>query len=281
MANHAQGIVAGVLAGLCLSAAPSEASRQQNYTLAIVPYQTPQSIYKDWSPLTARLSTRLDAKIELLIYRSIPSFEAELLKGIPDFAFMNPYHQVMARKRQGYLPLVRSENKLTGILVVRRDSPVRTVQELEGRRMAFPAPNAFGASLYMRTLLIEREKLSFKPYYVNAHNEVYRHVILGEADAGGGISHTFNKEPDSVKKKLRILYETPTSAPHALAVHPRIQKSVWEAVIDTILSLNTEPAYEQLLQAIHLAGPIRADYQRDYAPLEYLGLEKYVVPSDR
>lgn len=255
-------------------------AEKKTYVLAVVPHQLPMLVYKEWTPLVELLSQRLNAEIELKVYRTIPRFEADLFAGVPDFAFMNPYHQVIAKRKQGYIPLVRGGKPLSGVLVVRRDSPIQSVKELNKRTLAFAAPNAFGSSLYMRALLTEQFKIRFTPYYVDAHNEVYRHVIFGEAVAGGGIKHTLEIEPKTVSEQLRILFETPKTASHCLSAHPRTPAAVRQAIIGTILELGTRKSEEKWLEKIQLAAPIKADYVRDYRPLEALGLEKYVVVTD-
>jgi len=186
------------VAGACACAVGARAA-PKGYTLAVVPYRLPLAAHQDWGPLAEHLSERLKAHIELKVHDSFARFEAELFRGAPDFVFMNPYHQVMAYKRAGYLPLVRSSEPLTGALVVRHDSPAASVKDLNGKILAFPSPNAFAASLYMRALLTERHKIRFTPYYLDSHSEVYRHVILGEAAAGGGVRHTLEREPPEVR----------------------------------------------------------------------------------
>jgi phosphonate transport system substrate-binding protein len=253
---------------------------KRTYILAVVPHQLPMFVYKEWTPLVKLLSRRIGADIELRTYRTIPRFEAELFRGIPDFAFMNPYHEIMAKKAQGYVPLVRGDEPLSGILVVRRDSPIKSVGDLQGKTIAFAAPNAFGSSLYMRALLTEQFGIKFKPYYVDAHNEVYRHVILEEAVGGGGIKHTLDIESDAVKSQLRILFETPKTASHCLSAHPRVPPEIRELVLNTILSLGTDKSEQQWLERIQLAAPVKANYDKDYKPLEKLGLEKYLVVGE-
>ncbi len=80
-----------------------------------------------------------------------------MYKGLPDFAFMNSFHQVVAKKKQGYIPLLRdAKKKRTGIIVVRHDSPIQTIEQLKGQRVAFPAPNAFATSFYTRALQVKQ-----------------------------------------------------------------------------------------------------------------------------
>lgn len=255
----------------------SAGTENENYTLAVVPQMPLLQIHKNWTPFLERLSREAGINIVLKIYKTIPEFEEGFIRGEPDFAFMNPYHEVIAKRAQGYIPLVRDTKPLTGILVVRRDSPFQSVKDLDGKEIAFPAPNAYAAALYMRALLIEKEKISFTPVYVKTHNNVYRHVILGKASAGGGVNNTLQRESEEVRANLRVIYETPGSAPHPLSAHPRVPKKVRDAVMDAVFKIAEDKSFNSIMYAIQLPKPVKAYYEKDYMPLERLGLEKYVV----
>lgn len=252
---------------------------RKTYTIAVVPYQLSLTVYKDWAPLTEHLSRRLNAEFELKVYQAFPQFELDVLRGHVDFVFMNPYHQVMAYKAHGYVPLARTGRGLTGFLIVRKDSSIRTVEDLADKTVAFPAPRAFGA--YLNVLaqleLAQQKKIRIVPRFVESHNEIYRHVILGKVDAGGGILHTLSREPNELRSQLRILYETPKTVSHAFAAHPRVPVAVRRAVIKEILDLDRSESGRLLLERLQLAEPVAADYARDYQPLERLKLERFVV----
>ncbi|MDL2338208.1 MAG: phosphate/phosphite/phosphonate ABC transporter substrate-binding protein [Pseudomonadota bacterium] len=256
---------------------PQAAPERSSYSLSVVPQFPASEIHRDWTPLIERLARDTGITLTLSLSANIPRFEGDLLDGHPDFAFMNPYHQVMAARAQGYIPLVRSSKPLTGILVVRKDSPIASVRELDGKDVAFPAPNSFGASLWMRALLAEREHITIKPVYVQTHSNVYRHVIRGKAAAGGGINSTLLQEAPEVQADLRVLLETPGAAPHPLSAHPRVPARVQQQVAGALLALTSDAAGQALLKEVFGAAPVRADYARDYRPLEQFKLEKYVV----
>ena len=265
---------------LALALAVPAVARAQNravWSLAVVPQFPLVEIHRDWNPLLERLERDSGIRLELKSAATIPKFEAEVLAGQADFAYMNPYHQVMANRAQGYLPMVRDSQPLSGILVVRKDDPIRSVHELEGREIGFPAPNAFGASLWMRALLAEREKVQIRPLYLQTHSNVYRQVVRGKTVAGGGIAHTLEQERDEVRAELRVLMETPGAAPHPLSGHPRVPAEVRQAVTQALMRLAASPATQALLKAVQLPTLMLADQARDYAPLERFRLERYVV----
>ena len=246
------------------------------YSFAVVPQYTVSKIFSSWQPLLETLEKETGHSFKLKVYQSFKDFESSYQAGEVDFVYFNPYHQVVGRKIQGYIPLIRDgKRKLTGIIVVRKDSQYKRVSDLNNSTIAFPAPNAFAASLYMRALLAEKEKLNITPSYVHSHTNAYRHVVTGRTAAAGGVLRTLKKQPQEIRNELMVLYQTPANSTHPIAVHPRVSKQVYEAVADAILLLKESTSGQQLLQAIQIPSPVKANYRRDYQALENLGLEKY------
>jgi phosphonate transport system substrate-binding protein len=254
---------------------------EPTYRLGVVPRLPPAETARDWSPLAERLGRDVGADITLRLYRTLREFEGDLARGQLELAFLNPYQQVIARRQQGYVPLVRDgRSALSGTLVVRADSPLRTLADLHGKVIAFPDPNAFGASLYMRALLAERHGIRFTARYVGNHSNVYRHVLRELAGGGGGVNATLEREPVEVRGTLRVLYETPPVAPHPLSAHPRVASAQRERLAGALERLGHDDDGRGLLARAGLGVPVRADHRRDYAPLEKLRLERYYVATE-
>ena len=265
-------------AALLWLAWPSAQARE--YLLAVVPQLSPSATYRGWSPFAERLGRETGATLRVRVYRTFDEFETDLANGVPDLVYLNPYHEIRAHRTQGYIPLVRdSSYRLSGVLVVRRDSPLQSVQDLNGQAIGFPDANAFAASLFMRALLQEKEKIRFTSRYYTTHGNVYRHVIVGDVAAGGGVNTTLAAERAETRTELRVLYQTPGTAPHPLSAHPRVPVNKREAIIAAILRMQKDADGARLLKAIQMPEPVRADYARDYAPLEKWQLQKYTVPA--
>ena len=267
---------------LCMrlaAAAPciGDQSARSSYSVYLIPRLPATTLYHDWAPLLERIGKESGLCFELRIAADFSEFEQAIRAGKPDFVLLNPYHQVMVAHKPGYVPLVRDHQaKLAGVLVVRKDSPVQDIRQLEGATVAFPAPNAYAASLLIRALLAQNN-IQFTANYVGSHNNVYRAVALGAAQAGGGANTTLDHEPAELKSQLRVLFATPDYMPHPFSAHPRIPLTVREKVIAGFLNIAADPAGRDLLKAIQISQPIRADYARDYKELEQLKLENFVV----
>lgn len=261
---------------LCLAVMAPAVHAAPPLVVAVLPQYAADRVQRDWTPALNEVAKATGIPLKLKFYASFREFEAALLKGEPDLAYMNPYHAVMANKAQGYLPIIRNDaEQLTGILVVRHDSPLQNVRQLDGATIGFPDPNAFAASLYMRALLAETLKMRIAPLYVKSHANVYRQVVNGRLPAGGGLRMTLTREPAELQAQLRVIYETPPVYSHPIAVHPRLPVAQRSALQQAFLALGQESGGAVMLVAIQIPVPVSSSYA-DYAPLAKLGLERFV-----
>jgi len=254
-----------------------DAKAAQTHKFDVVPQFTAARIYGSWSPLLQRVGTASGLCFELRVAPSIPEFEQKLLQGEPAFAFVNPYHAVLAHKKQRYAPLLSDgEEMLKGILVVRQDSPIRQLQELQGKTLAFPAPNSFAATLLIRAELAKK-KIDTQTQFVKTHSNVYRTVIQGEVAGGGGVNNTLDSELPEVRQQLRVLHETASYYPHPVVTHPSVSPAIRERFFKAFSSLSQDDSGRKMLDAVGINKPIPVNYQKHYKVLEDLGLEKFLV----
>lgn len=247
------------------------------FSVYIVPQTVTSDIFSEWAPFLERLGRETAQCYDLRLSATIPEFEGSLLSGQPDFAFVNPYHAVMAKAKQGYLPLLHDEkNRLVGIIVVRKDGPVNQISDLRGKNIAFPAPNSFAASLLIRAKLATLN-INIVPKYVKTHANVFRAVVVGDVSAGGAVNNTFDRENPELKKQLRVLDATTSYAPHPIIAHPRVPVMERDKFVKAIIAMKADDEGRSLLSAINIPSPVISDYEKDYAPLEDLGLDKLVI----
>ncbi len=247
------------------------------YSIGVVPQFEARRIAEIWQPILAEISQLSGVKLELKASPNIPAFEQQFTAGEFDFAYMNPYHAIIANKKPGYAPLLRDNGRsLFGIIVVKKDSPIQSVSELDGKTVAFPAPNALGAALLPRAEFDRKFKIKINELYVKSHSSVYLNVLLGKAEAGGGVQKTLSQQAKEIRDQLRVLYQTTKVAPHPLTAHPRIDAAIQDRVKTAFLQLGDSEKGRMLLKAIPMKqiGPASID---DYAPLKEMGLDQYYV----
>lgn len=253
----------------------AQANNESSYTVMVVPQFSETKTHANWGPLLEQVSKDTGVEFRLIFATDIPGFEHQFEQGKPDIIYCNPYHAVMAKKSQGYIPVLRDEQNLKGLLIAEENGSIRTLQDLKGKTILFPSPNAFGSSLYLRALLKDKEKIDFTAKYVKTHPNVLRGILRGEGAAGGMIASTLNSEDEKLQDKMKILYETPLVSSHPVAVHPRIPESVRKkftvSLKKALLKMPKEAA------EVPMPNPQETSYAKDFQALESMGLEKYVV----
>jgi len=214
-------------------------------TLGVVPQQSPLKLSKKWTKVTNYLYENTGIKVIFKTQRSIPKFEKELYSGKYDISYMNPYHFIVANKKQGYEAFTRANKNIVGIVLAKEKKIDFTKENLKGKTFLFPAPNAFAATLLPKFEFkknfdfdIDRDG---KVLYVNSHDSVYKGISREIGYLGGGIVRTFNNFLDkNDKDKLHIVYKTSAYPSHPIAAHPRVKKEIVEKIQNAFLTMPIE-----------------------------------------
>lgn len=252
-------------------------AEQKVYTVGIVPQFEAKKLRRIWRPILKQLEQKTGFNFKLRGAPTIPAFEKEFLSGEFDFSYMNPFHLLIANETQGYIPMVRDHNKkLQGVLVVRKDSGIKSVKDLNNKKLAFPSPNALGASLQMRAELHDKFNINITPVYVKTHDSVYLNIYLKQVAAGGGVGKTFHKQAERLRDTLKIIHKTTPVAPHPIAAHPRVPEEDRKKVLNALLEMaNTDKGKKLFAQIpIKQLGKARME---DYEPLKGMNLKRFFV----
>ena len=205
----------------------------------IVPQQSATKLAQAWVPFIKRLSEETGVSVRFATTKDIPSFEKCLAPGAYELAYMNPYHFTVFNKLSGYRAIARqSDKQLQGFIVARNDAPFRTLEDLDGKQIAFPSPAAFGASVLPRAEMRARG-IAHTPKYVNSHDSVYRAVAAGIYPAGGGVKRTFSSIPEKIRSQLRILYQTKKYTPHAIAALSTMPSETVQMITNAMLKIGS------------------------------------------
>ncbi|MPS30921.1 MULTISPECIES: phosphate/phosphite/phosphonate ABC transporter substrate-binding protein [unclassified Salinivibrio] len=243
-----------ILLSLLLSIAVIGNVQARDITFGIVPQQSAITLANNWGPILEYVSQQSGYNLVFRTAKDIPEFEGRVLTGEYDVAYMNPYHYTVFHQKPGYQAFAKQKDKrIHGILVVKKDTSITSLEELDGKRLAFPSPAAFAASVVPRAAL-KNQGINITPQYVSSHDSVYLNVARDFFIAGGGIERTFNNTDPEVSKQLRVLWKTPGYTPHAFAFHPDLDPQVADAIKAAFLSLNNSEKGQTLLGNISFKG---------------------------
>ena len=254
------------------AAKESDAARGATLSVGVVPQQAASVLAKQWTPLLNHIGEKAGVRLVFKTAKDIPAFERCCANGEYDIAYMNPYHYTVYHETPGYEAIAkRSGSKIKGILVKKRGSPLKALQDLAGADLAFPAPRAFAATL-LTTAGLDAAEVSFQSHYVSSHDSVYLNVAKGRFAAGGGIMRTLKSVDQDVRDQLEILWQTPEYTPHAFAVHPRVDAKSRGAVADAMVALGSYEEGRELLNPLRIKL-LEAASNQDWDDVRALNIE--------
>ena len=247
-------------AALALTMLLGNSAAAKPLTFGVVPEQSLDELAKKWQPILDAVSK--EAGFDIRFDRSnsnIESFYKKFNSGGYDMAFVNP--MIFANAPPGlYQPIVHQDGKLQGIVVIDKSSPIRSLKELRGKRIVFPSPESFAA-----TLLIEHEfekagvpVSELKIRFAGNHDKVYQAVASGQADAGGGVIRTFNQQDSQVLDHLRILHTSLPVVPHPFVINNRSAGNLAPALRRAFLKLSSTPEGVAMLRKVGMGELVEA-----------------------
>lgn len=241
------------------------------YTFGIVPQQSSSELVRAWAPILRYLGAKIGVTFVFATAKDIPTFEQRAVKGEYDFVYLSPYtYTVLHRAGPRYEAFAKErDKKLKGIIVVRRDSPYKTLSDLNTSTLAFPAATAIAATVIPQAHF-KSEGIKIHPKYVSSHESVYLTVAKGVYPAGGGVVRTFDTMPAETRDQLRILWTTPGYTPHPFAAHSRIPKGIVVRLRTAMLAMHEDPEGKPLLDRIAFVNGIGAATDAEYDDIRAL-----------
>lgn len=236
-------IIAGFgLAILVAAASPisSQAVEATNpgYVLGVFPHLPPRALEKVFAPMATDLGQALDKPVVLRSSTTFDRFSKNLDSEKYDIAFLQPFDYVRMADRYGYLPLATRTEKLSAIVVVRESSPVQSLDDLKGKRIALPPRTSAVSRLFenhLRTHKVDRNRDVTLSYH-RSHVSCMQKVMTGEADACTTAAPAKRFFEHKMGAKLKSIAQT-REIPHTLfAIHPRVPRQDRERVKMRILS---------------------------------------------
>jgi len=146
----------------------------------------------EFDPLAAYLSDAIGQKVVLYVARDYGDLRTQMEAGTVDIGSFSPFAYVDAT-RGGKIriiaqSIINGTAYYRGIIVARKDSGLKMVSDLQGKRFAFVDPKSASGYVYPRAMLIEKgldQKTYFKEtIFAGDHNKVIATVLNGRVDAG-------------------------------------------------------------------------------------------------
>jgi len=143
----------------------------------------------DLNAFARELEGATGLKVEYVVSPDYDDLVAQFKKGAVDFAFFSPVNFIAAEKDAGAKVLLKKvyghSEFYFSALIVKDDSPIKSVSDLKGQNIAFVDPSSTSGYLYALVLL-KKAGLSLKDVkgeFSGTHDKAVEAVLSGKAVA--------------------------------------------------------------------------------------------------
>lgn len=236
---------------LALISMPVISTASDDIIFGSVAMDIPAVMHKRLKPLTKYLSKKLDKNVVLKLSPNMGAAISEAAKGSVDIAYLTPVAYIRAHDK-GKAQLIaktvtngKASFKL--MIVVRQDSPIKSVADLAGKSFAFGDEKA----LLQRAAVVGAgiQLKQFKEYrFIGHYDNIARAVMNKDFDAGI-LKDTMAYRWEG--KGLRILHASPALPPYNIVASKNVSKKDLNKLKEVFLSLDkNNPEELKVIKAV-------------------------------
>lgn len=225
------------LATLATARAEEEVS-QRAYVFGAFPHLSMGQLEKIYAPIGQEFGRALGREVVFRSKSNFEQFTGELRQRTYDIALVQPFDYVIAHDEYGYLPLARRGETLAAQFMVRPESPLKSMQDLRGKKIGLP-PDTAAISHLVKLALARagiRPDRDVHIRHFRTHDSCLQQLVIGSIDTCGSAPYPVRFFKSKWNVDLRVLSET-FVIPHSLfIVHKRVPPKEREMLLRTILS---------------------------------------------
>jgi len=227
------------------------AVEKQELLLGSVAMDIPAAMHKRLSPLTQYLQKTLDMPVSLKLSPNMGGAISDVAQDKVDIAYLTPVAYLKANKKGGAQIVAKTVTKGKAsfqlMIVVKKDSPIKTIKDLVGKSFAFGDKRALLQRAVVVGSGISLEQLgSFE--FIGHYDNIASAVMHGDFDAG------ILKDTKAFKwenKGLRILHASDHLPPYNIAVSQSVSPELKDKITQAFIALDgNNPEHLKVIKAV-------------------------------
>lgn len=205
-------VLVALLTALAAATAPVRAYKPRILQIGFVPSENSTQMAQKVAPLLTDLSKVLGMKVVSFVATDYPGVVEAMRNKKVDAAFLAPLPFVMAEQRAQARLLLKAvrhgRHWFYSAIIVRRDSGIRQLRQLKGRRFAFGDPFSMAGTIFPQALLRDNgiePKRDLTQLPPGGHDMTVLAVYNRHADAGA----VFANDPEGKEGAWSFFLKTP------------------------------------------------------------------------
>jgi phosphonate transport system substrate-binding protein len=275
--------VANVLAAGLLVAASlggRSVSAQTSLHLALTPSQKPTDLLVAGEAFGAALGKLVGVPIRVTVASDYAAVIEALRNRTADLAFVHPAGYVLANREAKAMIVAKDQwhgnTSYTSRIYVRKESGLKTLEDLRGKTIAFVDPTSTSGYVYPMVMLIQKglvrnkdPKTFFKEFvFSGSHDAGLMALLNGHVDALASFDQAreqYLKDP-AQREKLIWVAETAPIPEGGICARDGLDPALVAKVRAALLSMKG-PTYEPILKALYDIDGFEPAEDREYEPV--------------
>jgi phosphate/phosphite/phosphonate ABC transporter binding protein len=230
---------------------------QPELKFGFTPFLSEADMRVEFEPLMAYISDRIGRKVVLYVAKDYGDLRTQMEAGTVDIGSFSPFAYVDAA-RGGKVRIIAQSiidgaATYRGVIVSRKDSGLKTVADLRGKRFAFVDPKSASGYLYPRAMFVEKgitpESYFQQTFFAGGHDKVIAAVLEGRADAGAIYEGALAvAKSEGVATENLVILATTDPIPHdAIAVRSGLDEALAKKVQAALVDLDKSEAGRRVI----------------------------------
>ena len=271
-------LAAGLVALAALGGRPATA--QTSLHLALTPSQKPTDLLVAGEAFGAALGKLIGVPVRVTVASDYAAVVEALRNRTADLAFVHPAGYVLANREAKAMIVAKDQwhgnTSYTSRIYVRKESGLKTLEELRGKTIAFVDPSSTSGYVYPMVMLIEKglvrnkdPKTFFKDFvFSGSHDAGLQALLNGHVDAFASFDQAreqYLKDP-AQREKLIWVAESAPIPEGGICARDGLDPELVAKVRTALLSMKG-PAYAPILKALYDIDGFEPAEDREYEPV--------------
>jgi phosphonate transport system substrate-binding protein len=270
-----------LVAGILLAALGGQpALAQSSLHLALTPSQKPTDLMVAGEAFGAALGKLVGVPIRVTVASDYAAVVEALRNRTADLAFVHPAGYVLANREAKAMIVAKDQwhgnTSYTSRIYVRKESGLKTLEELRGKTIAFVDPSSTSGYVYPMVMLIEKglvqnkdPKTFFKEFvFSGSHDAGLQALLHGHVDAFASFDQAreqYLKDP-AEREKLIYIAESAPIPEGGICARDGLDPALVAKVRAALLSMKG-PTYAPVLKALYDIDGFEPAEDREYQPV--------------
>ena len=225
--------------------------------MGFVPLKNSEKLVEDLKPISDYLSERLGVKVEAFTASNYIGVVEGLGSGSVDFGIIPPFSSLLAQKQSSAKPILTSKGKTgkpgyTAELYVRKDSGIKSLQDVKGKKVAFVDPSSSSGYIYPGAMLVEAglnldKDISYQ--FSGGHDKSLQLLLTKDVDVIAtfdGVEDRYAKDFPQAKTDIQKLATSDMIPGVMVTTSSKMDKELQEKLEKALRDVENDPKMKEL-----------------------------------